>query len=217
MTNSSVVKNGLLSGMVLTWGTGVIVVPLTFFAASFRQHFEAGLSHELYWAFVASVIAMAAHKIESFLTGEFDQCPVYLTTGNSLKGEVRKGVFVGFVPTFVGMTFVVMLALYGPPWPLVICVVWLAQGLHELHHTAKSLSRRSLYPGSITSLVFVGIMAGFFYPLWFEQVVGSGPWLYVYWLAIPVVFVAFYLEDRWWTSRVPESIWRPKLTPQVAQ
>ena len=204
-------RNGPLSGMILTGLAVAVVVPLGLLSEGFRGHFAAPLSPGLRLAFLASLLLMAAHKVESFYAGEYDVCPVYLTSGQAeWARNPRKIFFLAFVPVFVGMTLVVYLAMLGPPWHLLIVTIWLAQGAHELHHTAKSLARRRVYPGLLTSVLFVATVSFGVFPLWHDAVFGArGAIFYGYYAALPLVLLAFYAEDRRWTARTPAHVWSP--------
>jgi hypothetical protein len=195
-------KNGPLSGMVITAVAAFVVMPLAFAYEPVREHFEKPLSPSLRAMFLVTVVLMALHKAESYWFHEYDECPVYLTSGRAVADNPRRAIFVGFVPTFVGMTFVLYLAFLGPPWHLLLFVVWLAQGLHEVHHLAKTLARKKLYPGVFTAIAFVLTMTFGVFPLWHDEVVGArGALFYAYYAAVPVLLAAYYLEDRRWTSR----------------
>ncbi len=202
-------SNGPLSGMIITGLTALLGVTLSLTSDRFRHHFEAPLSTPLLQVFLISILVMALHKAESFWSLEYDQCPVYLTSGQaSWANNSRKAIFVSFVTTFIGMLFVVYLALLGPPWHLILLTVWLAQGLHEFHHAAKSLARKRIYPGLITSLLFVCVQSFWLFPLWHDQIFQSrGAFFIGYYISIPLVVIAFFFEDTGWTSRTPKAIW----------
>ena len=216
--NSPLPKNGPLSGMIIPALTAAVVLPLGFFSAGFRSHFAAPLSPAFQWVFGVSIVAMALHKLESFWFEEYEQCPVYLTSGQAdWARNPRKAVFLGFVPTFLGMLGVAFLGFLGPPWHLLVMTVWLGQGAHELHHAAKSLARGRLYPGVGTSLFFVGVMWFGVFPLWHDLVIGARGWLfYGPYAALPLVFLGYYLEDRKWISLAPASIWRRPIPARQA-
>lgn len=209
--NPAIPKNGPMSGMLLPGLTAAVVLPLSFLSPAFRSAFAAPLSPLFLGVFLASIVLMALHKLESFWFDEFDQCPVYLTSGQADWAQnPRKAVFLGFVPTFIGMLAMAFFAFLGPPWHLIIITIWLGQGAHELHHTAKSLSRRRAYPGIVTSVLFVGVMTFGLFPLWHDAVIGArGLVFYGYYALLPLVLLAFYREDRQWTALAPESIWNP--------
>jgi hypothetical protein len=206
----SVPKNGHLSGMIIP-AAAAGVLPVALVWPAFRARFAAGLSPAFLGAFLLSAVVMALHKAESFWAGEFDQCPVYLTSGQAAWAQnPRKAIFLAFVPTFIGMLLVASLALIGPPWHLLILTIWLGQGLHELHHSAKSVARRRFYPGVFTSLIFVAVVSFGVFPRWYGAVVGSrGAIFYGYYALIPFVWLAFYAEDRSWISRADPAIWNP--------
>jgi hypothetical protein len=188
-----------------------VILPLALAFPAFRSHFNAPLSPRLLAAFLLSAAIMAVHKLESFWFGEFDQCPVYRDSGNAPWAQnPRKALFIGFVPTFIGMLLVASLALIGPPWHLVIMTIWLAQGVHELHHSAKSLARGRLYPGAVSSVLFVAVVALGIFPAWHDSVIGPRGAVFVgYYLLLPCVFLAFYLEDRRWIAEADPAIWDP--------
>ena len=201
-------KHGPMSGMIVPAIAAAIVLPLGLLSANFRSHFTDPMSPTFLWVFLASAVLMALHKVESFWFGEFDQCPVYVSQPVE---NPRKAVFLAFCPIFIGMLFFAVLAFMGPPWHLILLAVWLGQGLHELHHTAKSLARGRLYPGLITSVLFVGVMSFGLFPMWHDSVIGSrGLLFYGYYVLMPLVFLAHYREDRKWIAAAPESIWNPE-------
>jgi hypothetical protein len=196
-------KNGLLSGMILPGIATGVVLPLALVSSSFRSHFTAELSPQFQLMFLASALLMALHKVESFFFAEYDHCPVYLTNSRAPWAQnPRKAVFLAFCPVFVGMLLFSCLAVFGPPWHLILMTVWLGQGLHELHHLGKSLARGRAYPGIVTSLLFVGVMCLGVFPLWHQAVLGErGVVFYLFYAALPHVLLAFYLEDRRWLAR----------------
>lgn len=208
----TVPKHGLLSGMILPGLAAALVLPLGLLSPAFRSHFAAPLSTELEVLFFLSIVAMAVHKLESYWFGEFDQCPVYLAQGQAQWAQnPRRLIFLTFVPVFLGMMGLTFLGFLGPPWHLLALTIWLAQGAHELHHLAKSLSRARAYPGVVSSLLFVGLMWFGLFPRWHDAVLGErGLFFTATWVLLPVVFVAFYVEDRRWTAKVPREVWSPE-------
>lgn len=215
--NESLPKNGPLSGMIIPAITAAFVLPLGVFSEGFRSHFAAPLSPALQLTFFASIIAMALHKLESFWFEEYEQCPVYRTSGRAEWAQnPRKAIFLGFVPTFIGMLGVAYLGFLGPPWHLLAMTVWLGQGAHEMHHAAKSLSRRTAYPGIASSLLFVGLMWLGVFPQWHDLVIGErGAIFFGAYAVLPLVFLGYYFEDRKWISLAPAAWWRRK-TPESA-
>ena len=194
--------------MILPAITAAVVLPLSGLSSTFRSHFDAPLTPAFQWAFFASAVLMALHKVESFWFAEYDQCPVYVSQNAD---NPRKAVFLAFVPIFIGMLFFAFLGFLGPPWHLITLTIWLGQGAHELHHTAKSLARGRLYPGFVTSVLFVGVMSLSLFPLWHDAVIGArGLIFYGYYAALPVLFLGFYFEDRKWIAAAPEAIWNPE-------
>ncbi len=189
--------------MVLTWGTALVVLVIGFFIPSLARIFDVELSGEIRGAFLVSVTLMLVHKIESYFFKEYDRCPVYLGVERSSRaGNVRQTQFVVFVSTFLLMMYVVVLVMSGPPWPLLLITVWLAQGLHEIHHGAKTLVERRYYPGVISSLVFVLHVCLFIFPKWYSEAGLDSPFIYyAYYALVPLVFAAFALEHRKWTKQ----------------
>jgi hypothetical protein len=194
--------HGALSGMIITGATAVLVITLCLLIPSFKAHFQAPLSERLLNFFLLSILIMALHKAESFYALEYEKCPVYLNSGRTdWAKNPRKAIFLSFVSTFIGMLFVVYLALLGPPWHLVLITIWLAQGLHECHHLAKSLARKIFYPGLFTSLLFVLVQSFAVFPLWYDQVIGNrGVIYFAYYALVPCTVLAFYFEDSAWTA-----------------
>jgi hypothetical protein len=197
--------------MLLTGATAVVVVSLGLACSAFLERFKAPMSPALLRAVGCSIVIMALHKAESFWFDEYDQCPVYVTAGaSSWTANPRKAVFVSFVPTFIGMLALLFLALAGPPWHLVIVTIWMGQGLHEIHHSAKTLARRRIYPGLFTAILFVAVQSFWLFPLWHDLVIGSrGAFFYGYYALLPFIFLAFYIEDKSWIRQAPRDIWHP--------
>ena len=218
---NTIPQHGPLAGMIIPALTAAVVLPLAFFSADFRSHFASSLPPALQWLFLASVVTMALHKLESFWFEEYEQCPVYLTSGQAeWARNPRKTLFLGFVPIFLAMLGVAYLAFLGPPWHLIVITVWLGQGAHELHHAAKSLARKQLYPGSGTSLLFVAVIWLGVFPQWNDLVIGArGAFFYGAYALLPLLFLGHYLEDRKWISLAPISLWRRQptvATPRLA-
>jgi hypothetical protein len=143
------------------------------------------------------------HKVESFVMGEFDHCPIYLAAAVSTwSANVRSGLFVTFVASMQVFTLLIVLIMHGEPWPLLLIAVWAAQGLHEVHHSAKSVAMGGYYPGTWSSLLFIGWSAGFLVPAWLRA--WSAPvWApAAYVVAIAVLFVAYWAEHRIWLAKV---------------
>jgi hypothetical protein len=199
MQQPAIPKNGLLSGMIITQAAAVIAIVSGLFVPGVDRLFAAAPSKPLLDVLLASVVLMTAHKIESYFTGEFDQCPVYLTVGRGWEQNVRRAGFTVFVTAFLGGMFLLSLGLRGPPWPLLLMSIWCAQGLHELHHTAKSLVRRRYYPGTVTGILFTVMIDVAFFPLWYRSLpIASDAPLIAFYACQPLVLLAFYLEDRRW-------------------
>lgn len=203
-------KNGLLSGMCITWMSGAVALAAGLLYAPAQRAFDTAPPEALLDAFLVTVVVMAVHKVESYLTGEFNQCPVYFTSGNaSWAQNPRQAIFAAFVSTFLGMMFLVYLTMRGGHWPMLLMGVWAAQGLHEYHHSAKSLARRSYYPGTVTGLLFAAAVGGLLFPAWAGALGVSGPLFYAFYAAQPLVLLAFYLEDRRWLAGAAEAGFRP--------
>ncbi len=146
-------KNGLLSGMIVTGLAAAAALTLGFFVPASHSTFDALPTDGLIDAFGITVLAMAAHKVESYLTGEFERCPVYLTSVHREKGKhPGRLLFQGFVPTVIGGLLLAYFLMRGAPWVMLMLLVWLGQGLHEWHHLAKSLAERRYYPGTVSGL-----------------------------------------------------------------
>jgi hypothetical protein len=208
VTKKKIAPNGLLSGMTIPAVVGAAVILIGLFSPALRAHFGAALTPELRGVFLASIVVMVLHKAESYWAGEFDRCPTYLTTGRKWEDNPRRAMFLSFVPTFLGMLLVTFLAFMGPPWHLLLLTVWLAQGVHELHHSAKSLARGRPYPGVFSSVVFVGVTAVLMYPRWWDQVLGArGPAFPAFYALLPLVWAAFYFEDKRWQAGTDASVW----------
>jgi hypothetical protein len=197
-------KNGLLSGMALTYVTAILAVILGLMIPTFAEMFTHPVSPALLQAFLVSIGLMILHKGESYWTKEYDRCPVYLaSTRASWSKNPRQVLFVGFVGTFLILMLALYLAMKGPPWILLLLTIWLAQGLHEIHHSAKCLAERRYYPGTVSSIVFVAYVGLYVFPHWYDLVVAErGFYFHLYYYLYVPVFIAFYFEHRCWLKRV---------------
>jgi hypothetical protein len=193
--------------MAITWVTALSAVGTGLLLPSLHPVFAGAPSIRLANFLLASVAVIAAHKVESYVTREFDQCPVYLGIDTApWAPSVRQAAFVVFCSVFLGLLLLVALVIRGGPWPMLALAVWAAQGLHELHHAAKSVARRAYYPGTATAVLFVLFMDLGFVPAYVaELALGSGVRgvILAYWLSQPLVFLAFWLEDLAWLRKAP--------------
>lgn len=207
MINMSPPPNGLLSGMILPAIAGVCAVIVGLFCPEMASVFNTPITVPLLNGFGISILLMVVHKIESYFTYEYNVCPVYLTNGQkSWAQNPRQAIFVAFVGTFLLMMGAVFLVMKGGVWPRLLLSIWLAQGLHEWHHSAKSLAQRSYYSGTVSALLFVLHIDFCVAPLWFDTLLLSAEIktlaLQMYYGIQPVVFIGFYLEHRKWKSAV---------------
>lgn len=195
--------NGLLSGMIVTGLAAAAAIGLGFFVPASHAMFDAPPTNALLDAFLVTVLAMTAHKVESYAQGEYARCPVYLTNVNRERDRhPGRLLFQGFVPTVIGGLLLAYFLMRGQPWVLLMMLVWLGQGLHELHHAAKTLAERRYYPGTISGLLFVLLVDVLFYPAWLDALtVEAGPWRWAYLAAQPVLFIGYYAEHRGWSAR----------------
>jgi hypothetical protein len=192
-------KNGLLSGMIITQAAAVTAILAGLFVPGADLVFAGFPPRFVLDVFLGSVVLMTVHKVESYYFGEFEVCPVYLTVGKSWEKNVRRAGFEVFVSAFLGGMFLLALALRGAPWPLLLMSVWLAQGLHEIHHLAKTLVRRRYYPGLVSALLFTALIDVALFPNWYAALhVESQLGFYAYYAVQPLVLLAFFLEDRKW-------------------
>lgn len=208
MSSCEYPKNGLLSGMVMVYATATLVVLAGLFLPPVSVWFSPKPSTELLNVFLVSIVIMAIHKFESYKSKEFDRCPVYLATGSHARWmkQPREVLFVGFVGTFLILMVVINLVMRGAPWPLLLMLIWLAQGLHEIHHSAKTCIERRYYPGVVSSLLFVLHIDLFMVPLWFQHVFGGFHWSgYLYYASQPIIFLAFAIEHRSWCLKIRTS------------
>ncbi|MBF0106579.1 MAG: hypothetical protein HQM16_14790 [Deltaproteobacteria bacterium] len=200
-------KNGLLSGMALVYLTAFVILVSGSIFPFFNTWFTGYPMPELVNAFLVSIILMAAHKGESYYFKEYDRCPVYLAAGDHAgwMREPRRVLFVGFVGTFLVFMVVINLILRGPPWPFLLLGIWMVQGWHEIHHSAKTLVERRYYPGVVTSVLFVLHIDVFVFPKWLFQIFGYGHFIgYVYYAVQPLIFLAFVFEHKRWVRQIKE-------------
>lgn len=195
-------KNGLLSGMILTAATAAAALTAGIAFPGFTESFNVPMPEPLLDSFFLSLGLMVAHKAESYFTREYDVCPVYLTNGQASWGiNPRQAMFVSFVSTFIGMSFVNYLSLKGGHWPMLMLSVWMAQGLHELHHSAKSLAQKAYYAGTASAILFTAQIDAFVFPQWREGLGLSPAWDWGFYALQAPVFLAYYLEHRGWLKK----------------
>jgi len=191
-------QNGYLSGMIITGGAAVVVVIWGLFFTNYLSPFLTDPSPTFLNALFISIIIIALHKVESYYAEEYNHCPVYLTQGRSNWAQNnRQAIFLAFVCTFLVLTMGIYFAIKGQPWTMLIPIIWLAQGLHEQHHLAKSFAQRGYYPGTITSLLFVLQINFMLFPAWWDSLTIINDYLfYLYYLVQPIILLAFYFEHR---------------------
>jgi hypothetical protein len=198
-------RAGILSRMAITWSTALAILLVGLAVPSMHPIFAGPPSAKLVNLLLLSVGLMAVHKVECYATREWEQCPVYLGIPSARWARgVRETAFVVFCSLDVAYMLLIALALRGPPWTMLVMAILCAQGLHELHHPAKSLARRRYYPGTASAVLFVLFMDLWFAPEYFAQLrLPFAKPLAWYYLAQPVVLLAFWLEDRAWLAAWP--------------
>ncbi len=198
-------KNGILSGMVLTYGSGIVAGIIGLGIPSWRAVFEAEASPQLLNYFLVSIFVLIAHKVESYFWGEYDACPVYRTLGEGAKANPRQQTFLTAIPLMMIGLLLVAMVMRGSPWVLLFFLIWAGQGLHEWHHLAKTLAARRYYPGLFTGLAFVGSVALLVFPAWVESLGVDRTWWYrIYYGLHPVIIIAFYLEHRGYLAKLKD-------------
>lgn len=188
-----------LTALVPALGAGVALVH-----AAFRARLAAPFDEALLSSLGLSVGVMILHKIECYFAHEYDACPVYLNLERAPFAKSRRqALFVSFVVPFLVLLLLIYAVASGAPWHWLAIGVWLGQGLHELHHVARSASRRRRYPGAATAAVFALVVLGAVWPATARALgLGDG---WVTWLGAglaPLVGLAFYLEDRAWLTKL---------------
>lgn len=198
-------RAGILSRMVITWSTALAILLVGLAVPSMHPIFAGPPSTRLLNLLLLSVGLMAVHKIECYATREWEQCPVYLGIPSAPWARgVRETAFVVFCSLDVAYMLLIALALRGPPWAMLVMAILCAQGLHELHHPAKSLARRRYYPGTASAILFVLFIDLLFAPEYFARLrLPSGNALVWFYVVQPMVLVAFWLEDRAWLAAWP--------------
>src|SRR5258707_14252687 len=94
-------KNGVLSGMAITYVTAILAIVTGLGAAPAHLVFMGTPSPSLLDGMLASIAVMGVHKAECYWTREYEVCPVYITAARGR--DNRQTLFVGFVLTFLGM------------------------------------------------------------------------------------------------------------------
>lgn len=203
MTTPELPRNGLLSGMLLTWGGAILAVGVGLFLPEQAARLSTHPPDALILGLGVTVALMAAHKAESWLLGEFDRCPVYLNLGrgSSWQRAPRRSFFVGFVGTLLGMLALVTLVMWGRAWPMLLLFIWMAQGQHELHHLGKSIAERRYYPGTVSGLAFAAGVDALIVPGWLANAGLPAAWLQAWVGAHALVLGAFVLEHQRWLGR----------------
>ena len=199
--------------MIVVGIAAAAILVIGFFLPGLHPIFAAEPDRGLLDALMVTVVAMILHKGESYRFREWERCPVYQTSTREPWAEARgQLLFLGFVPTFLGLLLLLALVLRGPPWPLLGLFLWCSQGLHEVHHVAKSLVERSLYPGTVTSVRFVASVDALLVPrvAGHLAIEGSAPLIAFY--AVQVGMLAAYVvEHRGWRARYVA--WKAETAP----
>lgn len=194
---------GPLSQMLLTALVPALGVGAALLHIGFRARLLAPFDEALLTPLGLSVGVMILHKFECFFAREYDSCPVYLNLERApFARSLRRALFVSFVAPFLVLLLLMYAVALGAPWHWLTIGAWLGQGLHELHHVARSLSRRRPYPGVATAIIFVCVMHGMVWPATAHALglaSGWGSWLGL--ALTPTAMIAFYLEDRAWLRK----------------
>lgn len=205
-------RHGFFSGMGVVAVGVIVLLGIGFFVPAWQGPFSVLPSNALLNAFAGSIGVLILHKVESYVSAEYDACPVYLTMRQDMPlRSAGQNHFRLMIPPAMAGLLMVALAMRGAPWPMLMIGAWLSQGLHEVHHIGKSIALRAVYPGLWSAIGFVGLMQFWVATRWFEEVgFPEGTWIYggIQLLLIPV----FAIEHRQWTRRY--EAWLASSMPQ---
>lgn len=194
-------RTGRFSRMAVPTFAVVMVVVIGLGLPGIGAVFAGAITPPLAEALMITFALMGLHKLECYGSREWERSPFYLRAATLYDDEPGRGYFLAFAPAVVMLLFCAGLLVAPAPWPLLSLLVWLAQGLHELHHLGKAAAERRHYPGVVSAVLFVLVMDGLFLPRWLECVDLPGSAATVYLGLQPVLIVIFFLEHRDWRRR----------------
>lgn len=208
-------KAGPLSSMIIVGLAAGAALVVGWFVPSLHDIFAAEPDQGLLDALMVTVVAMIVHKGESYRLREWDRCPVYQTsTREPWAADRGQLLFLGFVPTFLGLLLLFALVLRGPPWPLLLLSLWSVQGLHEVHHVAKTAVERSYYPGTASAVLFVASIDALLVPRLVEHLALDSSWpLAAFYVLQAVMLIAYVVEHGRWRTRF--LAWKSEAGPAV--
>ena len=138
----------------------MILALLTFLGCCGYSFFDNTLvntaNYETKFSLIITLGIMILHKVESYLTKEWEECRFY----NALKkinilqqhGEI---VFLVFVTTFILLMSLMTLIVCNEKWIKYSLLIWAGQLLNETHHLSKSFMYSRYYTGSYSAFIMV--------------------------------------------------------------
>jgi hypothetical protein len=118
-------------------------------------------------ALLVSIAVMAAHKLECWITREWEVSPFFQwlvpRLGARDPGEVVFGVFVLWL--MIGLALAWLLLVGGPARIVGLAAWGLTFGL-EWHHLARVARRREYYAGAATAALYVAFGPYYWWQLW---------------------------------------------------
>jgi NAD(P)-dependent dehydrogenase (short-subunit alcohol dehydrogenase family) len=99
---------------------------------------------------------MAVHKWESYLTNEFNVCPVYFRLLSAHHGSIAETMFITFCVWFFLLLLVLAVAFVSRGRALgAILAVWALTFVHEIHHPIQTIMNDAYYSGTISAYAYV--------------------------------------------------------------
>lgn len=124
------------------------------------------MSSRITQLFALSVGTMLLHKVECYWAEEWLESPLFQTLvalGHRVDPDpdhvLGEAMFLVFVTWLFAGLFMGWLVLRGGGWAWTALAVWGGTFVLEWHHVVRAIARGGYYPGLITALVYLAVMA----------------------------------------------------------
>lgn len=105
--------------------------------------------------FLISIFLMVIHKIESYITNEYNACPFYINLINKLyQNSIGEIIFLVFCFTFLFFMFIIYSINCDNNLFKYLVLIYAFTFIHETHHLAKTLKYKNYYSGTISAIIY---------------------------------------------------------------